>query len=157
MKKYVSKTCVSISVVLATGVNRFIEFTPQTSGGSVFYTADAALQAALERHYKYGKLFKADETYESESRPVKEKSKPVKEKSKPKDAAETTTEAKATTESEKAEDEKSEPEVHKVVVSDPDTAKQYLAEHYNVSKSKIKSIKAIKAAAAEHGIEFEGI
>ena len=44
-----------------------------------------------------------------------------------------------------------------IVVSDPDAAKAYLAEHFGISRTKIKSLKAIKEAAAANGIVFEGI
>ena len=42
-------------------------------------------------------------------------------------------------------------------IADPDSAKSYLAEHFGYSRTKIKTIKAIKEAGAAHGIVFEGI
>ena len=44
-----------------------------------------------------------------------------------------------------------------MVVSDPDAAKAYLAEHFGYSRTKLKTIKAIKEAAANSGVDFEGI
>ena len=61
---------------------------------------------------------------------------------------------------EEAEDNETEAEdngLKTIVVSDPDAAKAYLAEHFGISRTKIKSVKAIKEAAAAHGIVFEGI
>lgn len=60
MKKYKAKTDVSINVTLQNGRNTRISFSPLTAGGSVFYTDDKEIQDALERHYKFGKLFTLD-------------------------------------------------------------------------------------------------
>lgn len=40
------------------GSNVHVSFTPQTGGGSVFYTDDNALAEALEKHVRFGRLFK---------------------------------------------------------------------------------------------------
>ena len=58
MKKYIAKTNISINVVLGSGANRHIAFDALTCGGSVFYTDDPELQRAIERHYKFGSLFR---------------------------------------------------------------------------------------------------
>lgn len=47
--------------------------------------------------------------------------------------------------------------VKKIAISDADAAKGYLAEHFSISRTKLKSLKAIKEAAAANGIEFEGL
>ncbi len=165
MKKYVSKTSVSISVMLASGVHKFVEFTPQTRGGSVYYTDDKELQQAMERHYRYGRLFRADPMFEDGQTAEVGGQKAV-------DDGQTsqtistgpTLQSAAEVEPEQATEQIAEEAeaveeagLMKVEVTDPDAAKQYLAEHYGLAKSTIKSVKAIKAAAAEHGIEFVGI
>lgn len=58
---------------------------------------------------------------------------------------------------EEAEAEAEDNGLKTIVVSDPDAAKAYLAEHFGISRTKIKSVKAIKVAAAANGIVFEGI
>ena len=58
---------------------------------------------------------------------------------------------------EEAEAEAEDNGLKTIVVSDPDAAKAYLAEHFGISRTKIKSVKAIKEAAAANNIVFEGI
>lgn len=185
MKKYIAKTNVSINVVLTSGTNRHIAFSPLTGGGSVFYTEDPELIQAMERHYRFGTLFRVDTSYVAEmsrSKPVV-KTKPTVITKQPTvsttvpNAAEADTfpeasgvaGADAEVESEPlprggagANDqtengESIESECKRVVVTDPDSAKSYLAEHYGYSRTKIKTVKAINEAAAAHGIVFEGI
>ena len=60
MKVYKAKSHIALNVVTNEG-NAHISFSPVTGGGSEFYTKDEALQAALEKHPKFGKLFKAVE------------------------------------------------------------------------------------------------
>lgn len=155
MKKYIAKTNVSINVVLPNGKNRHIAFSSLTGGGSVYYTDDACVIEAIESHYKYGTLFRADSSFDTgkqknPSMPGSGQDKAVK--------ADQPTDA----ESEEsyvpdAEEVAEESEGKTVVVTDPDTAKAYLAEHFGVSRTKLKSIKAIKEAAEANGIVFEGI
>ena len=193
MKKYIAKTNVSINVVLASGANRHISFSSLTGGGSVFYTDDPNLIQAMERHYKFGTLFRVDTTYVPEKPRNKPdaKPKPIITPEQPTVAAPVATptpapvveevadapeapaadEAAAESEQPTAEEiveaddqadedsdeEAPESEYKTIVVSDPDSAKSYLAEHFNYSRTKIKTLKAIKEAAAANGIVFEGI
>lgn len=133
MKKYIAKTNISINVILKNGANMHIAFTPITGGGSVYYTDDEEVQQAMERHYKFGKLFKAQPEIKS-----------------------TTKENKNPSAGEQAPEE-AEPTKKVISVSDPDAAKTYLAEHYGISRTKLKTLKAIKEVASAQGIEFEGI
>lgn len=55
--KYIAKTHVALNVQM-NGSNVHVSFTPQTGGGSVFYTDDNALAEALEKHVRFGRLFK---------------------------------------------------------------------------------------------------
>lgn len=154
MKKYIAKTDVSVNVILANGKNVHVSFTPVTGGSSVFYTNDKELQNALERHYKYGRLFREDPNYEG----MKSKgTKPTKEK--PESTPALQEETDATEEASTGTvDSKEEGGAHKIInVSDPDAAKAYLAEHFGVSRTKLKSLKAIKEAAEANGIVFDGI
>lgn len=191
MKKYIAKTNVSINIVLPSGKNRHITFGAVTGGGSVFYTDDQDTINAMERHYKYGTLFRADHQYNANnaekqcgkptkklklkttSQPVQNASaipevepvpvEGVKEvqtapESEQPDATETDCEPKCEEEeSDNAEAEECENGLRTIVVTDPDAAKSYLAEHFGYSRTKIKTLKAIKDAATANGIVFEGI
>ena len=154
MKKYIAKTNVSVNVVLENGKNHHVAFSPLTGGGSVYYTDIPELQAALEAHYKFGRLFKIDQSY------AEEKVRSKKDKKPKEDVAENeaeTTEAEETTAENEDEVEEAEEESNVIVVTDADEAKDYLCEHYGLSRTKIKSLKAIKEAAAERGITFKGL
>lgn len=149
MKKYIAKTNVSVNIVLSTGANMHVSFTPLTGGSSVYYTDEPEIQKALERHYKYGKLFKEDTSQAAEA---------MKAKAGMKAAAPTPAEGTGEVEDAAAEPGEGEGnELKTVSVSDPDDAKAYLAEHFGVSRTKLKSLKAIKEAAESYGIVFEGI
>lgn len=177
MKKYIAKTNVSINVVLATGANRHIAFSALTGGGSVFYTDDPDIQKAMESHYKFGKLFRVDHKYIPEKQRNKPAPKPKPEIAPEQPTAEETVDAPAIEDTvavpgseqptaedidsdgqpEEAEAEAEDNGLKTIVVSDPDAAKAYLAEHFGISRTKIKSVKAIKEAAAANNIVFEGI
>lgn len=185
MKKYIAKTNVSINVVLPTGANRHIAFSALTGGGSVFYTDDPDIQKAMECHYKFGKLFRADQKFIPEKQrnkpapnpkpeivpeqptvsaapiPIGETPTPTVEEAEDAPAGEATVAVPDSDgQPEEAEDNETEAEdngLKTIVVSDPDAAKAFLAEHFGISRTKIKSVKAIKEAAAANGIVFEGI
>lgn len=131
-KKYIAKTDVSVNVLLPSGKNLHVSFTPLTGGGSVFYTDVEDVQNALEKHYRFGKLFKIDQNYNSEA-------------------------AKVIPQKTDIIESGSNDKIIKIVMSDPDAAKTYLSEKFGVSRTKMKSIKAIKDEAAAHNIEFEGL
>lgn len=165
MKKYIAKTNVSINVMLPSGTNRHIAFSALTGGGSVFYTDDPDIIQAMERHYKYGTLFRADPKYIAEKQHNKPDSKPNTEvvagqtdPPVPAVSADPTTDNADNSESKDASESDSEDGGLKtIVVSDPDAAKAYLAEHFGISRTKLKYVKTIKEVAAANGIVFEGI
>ena len=133
MKKYIASTDVSVNVVLPNGKNVHIDFSPLSVKGSVYYTDDPEIQAALERHYKYGRLFKAAEVTFARG-----------DKSDGSDMSDET--------------EKSEKTCLTIVeVNDPEEAKDYLCEKFGTVRTKLKTLKNIKATAELHGIEFKGI
>ena len=123
MKIYKAKSHISITVTLR-GANAHVSFSPLTGGGSTYTTNDAEMQAALEAHPKFGKLFKAIEVKPVE---VKKKAAPKKD------------------------------EGNKVKVNSADDAKEYLIDKFGISRTKLRTIKAIKEAAEKKGIVFEGI
>lgn len=126
--KYIAKTHVSLSVKMAEGKNAHISFTPLTGGGSVYYTADEQVQAALEQHPKYGKLYKTDTLYK---------------------------ERKA--EEVKPKEEKKKKEITEVRVTCLDDAKDYLSDKIGISRTKLRSQDSIIKAAAVNNIHFIGL
>lgn len=129
-KKYIAKTDVSVSVLLPSGKSLHVSFASLSNGGSVYYTTSEEVQTALENHYRYGKLFKEDKSFDENAVPKGKTVMPI------------------TGASEGPK---------KIKVNDPDEAKGYLSEQFGVSRTKMKSIKAIKDEAMAHNIEFEGL
>mgnify|MGYP000768536854 CR=1 FL=1 len=168
MKKYIAKTNISINIVLPSGANRHIAFCALTGGGSVYYTDDPEIIQAMERHYKYGTLFRADPKYAAGKRvdgPVPKAKPKIMQTQAATDTGATTAdlpETEFSTDNNEptegaGEETGGETGFKKIVVTDPDDAKGYLAEHFGVSRTKIKGVKTIKEIAAAKGIVFEGI
>lgn len=130
LKKYIAKTNVSVNVVLESGINKRISFDGVTGGGSVYYTNDADVQSALERHYKFGRLFRVEVVEDAAEDGEAQAGKPA------------------------DQDPQAEKPALQVEVSDPAAAKDYLAANFGVNRTKLKSLKAINEAAAAHGVEF---
>lgn len=131
IKTYKANTGISVNVYLPeTKKNVHVTFTAMSNGDSVFTTADEHVQEGLEHHYRFGKLFRLVSAVD---------------------------EAELEAESEAAAVE-AEPEetggLRKVEVSDWDSAKDYLADTYELTRTSLRSQKAIVTAATEHGIEF---
>jgi hypothetical protein len=63
-KLYVSGTIISLSVLMPSGRSRRVSFDVNSSGGSTFATDDAELQAAIEKHSRFGKSFRVEEVVE---------------------------------------------------------------------------------------------
>lgn len=131
-KHYKSKTAISINVVLKSKKSMHIAFTAQSDGSSVYTTDNPDVQYALEHHYKYGKLFKLVST-ESEA------------------------DIKAKKEAEEAAANEKKDEIRKVSVSDLAAAKDFLADTFGISRTSLRSEKAIVEAAKANNIEFEGL
>ena len=120
--KYIAKTHVALNVQM-NGSNVHVSFTPQTGGGSVFYTNDNALAEALEKHVRFGRLFK-------------KAAEPVKVKVEVKKAV-------------AAEPVKKEKEKTFACYED---AKDYLVDTFGISRTKLRSKTAIEAAAKANNI-----
>ena len=131
-KHYKSKTAISINVVLKSKKSMHIAFTAQSDGSSVYTTDNPDVQYALEHHYKYGKLFKLVRT-ESEA------------------------DIKAKKEAEEAAANEKKDDIRKVSVSDLAAAKDFLADTFGISRTSLRSEKAIMEAAKAQNIEFEGL
>lgn len=132
MKRYVANSQVSVNISLADGGNMHVSFMPLSGGGSTYMTDDEGVQKGLEEHYQFGNLFFEDETFEcSECSEVSE-------------------------DSEDLEDDE-EPRVVVMKVSDLGEAKDYLAEHYGVVRSSVRSVKSAVETAKRFGVVFEGL
>lgn len=127
-KKYLAKRDVSLTARLKNGKGLHVSFCSLTGGGSVYYTSDADVQDALERHPYYGKLF----TLAGEEE----------EAAKPQAAEATKTEAEGE-------------QLKTRLVSCIDDAKDILADEYGIGRSKLKTKALVEAAAKQAGIKFE--
>lgn len=143
LKKYTSKSDLSCNVCMKNGKYAHLSFSPVTGGGSVYYTDDEELQQAIEAHPKFGHLFKLEET-------VNEKA-DEDNGTEIAGAGETPVETKDATEGDET------PATEEVHVSSLDDAKEYLSDHFGISRTKLKSKAAILASAAENGVRFAGL
>ena len=149
LKKYKAKSLISISVTLATGGNTHISFSPVTGGGSVYYTENEKIQAGLEGHPKYGKLFTLEETVANATGTTAK-------------AAGTTAKAvvpQPTTEEgtqqgeEGASDGEGTGSVYELKAACNDDAKDWLADKFGVSRSKMRSRQDIEKVAENNGVK----
>ena len=129
---YQAGTDLAFSVMVGNERMRIV-FDGKTMGSSVYMTRDPKVQKAIESHYWFNDKFFLVES-------VDEK----------KEAAEAKKKAAAKTK--KKVDEK---KTH--IVTDVEDAKEYLAEAFGVSRSKMKTKDDILAIAKEKGVELEGL
>ena len=132
-KKYQAGTDLSFSVMVGNERVRVV-FEGKTMGCSIYGTRDEKLQKAIESHYWFNDKFFLVEA-------VDEK----------KEAAEAKKRAAAKTKKKAAEEKKTH------IVTDFEDARDYLAETYGVSRSKMKTKEDILAIAKEKGVELEGL
>jgi hypothetical protein len=130
--KYQAGTDLAFSVMVGNERMRII-FEGKSTGSSVYMTRDPKVQKAIESHYWYNDKFFLVESIDEK-----------------KEAAEA--KKKAAAKKKKVADEK---KTH--VVTDFEDAKDYLAETYGVSRSKMKTKEDILAIAKEKGVELEGL
>lgn len=132
-KKYQAGTDLSFSVMVGNERVRVV-FEGKTMGCSIYGTRDEKLQKAIESHYWFKDKFFLKEV-------VDEK----------KEAAEAKKRAAAKTKKKAAEEKKTH------IVTDFEDARDYLAETFGVSRSKLKTKEDILSIAKEKGIELEGL
>ena len=124
-KKYEASTIVAITV--QTGkFHRRVSFTQLSNGKSYFITDSEALQQAIENHpfFKNGLIRLKAETANVPSAKTEETNEPEV------------------------------PELRKITVAGQSDAVDYLTEKFGISRSKLRSQKAIAEAGAVHGVEF---
>lgn len=169
-KTYRANTNVSINVVFANKKNLHISFVPQSDGSSVFVTSDEDVQKAIERHYKFGRLFRLASV---RNVPTNQKQEPTQDDGNDVDKeppVQTIVENTGDTDDENIGnvpegDEQNvdatdngtaeQPELRIVQVSDISAAKDYLAENFGLTRSSMRSQKAILDTAAAYGVRFE--
>lgn len=132
-KKYQAGTDLSFSVMVGNERVRVV-FEGKTMGCSIYDTRDEKLQKAIESHYWFNDKFFLVEA-------VDEK----------KEAAEAKKRAAAKTKKKAAEEKKTH------IVTDFEDARDYLAETFGVSRSKLKTKEDILSIAKEKGVELEGL
>ena len=132
-KKYQAGTDLSFSVMVDNERVRVV-FDGKTMGCSIYGTRDEKLQKAIESHYWFNDKFFLVEA-------VDEK----------KEAAEAKKRAAAKTKKKAAEEKKTH------IVTDFEDARDYLAETFGVSRSKLKTKEDILSIAKEKGVEIEGL
>lgn len=132
-KKYQAGTDLSFSVMVGNERVRVV-FEGKTMGCSIYGTRDEKLQKAIESHYWFNDKFFLVES-------VDEK----------KEAAEAKKRAAAKTKKKAAEEKKTH------IVTDFEDARDYLAETFGVSRSKLKTKEDILSIAKEKGVELEGL
>lgn len=130
--KYQAGTDLAFSVMVGDERMRIV-FEGKTMGSSVYMTRDPKVQKAIESHYWFNDKFFLAESIDEKKEAAEEKKKAAKAKK-------------------KVADEK---KTH--IVTDVEDAKDYLAETYGVSRSKMKTKEEILAIAQEHGVELEGL
>lgn len=131
--KYQAGTDLAFSVMVGDERMRIV-FEGKTMGNSVYMTRDPKVQKAIESHYWFNDKFFLAESIDEKKEAAEAKKKAA---------------AKA---KKKVSDEK---KTH--IVTDIEDAKDYLAETYGVSRSKMKTKEEILAVAQEHGVELEGL
>lgn len=132
-KKYQAGSDLAFSVMVGNERIRIV-FEGKTMGSSIYMTRDPKVQKAIESHYWFKDKFFLVECIDEK-----------------KEAAEAKKKAAAKTKK-KVVDEK---KTH--VVTDFEDAKDYLAETYGVSRSKMKTKEDILDIAKEKGVELEGL
>ena len=146
LKKYQAKSHVSLSVPLESGHSAHVSFSPVTGGGSVFYTDSASLQWGLEHHPKFGRLFRLEQSVDDgqSGQDVL--------------AVEDVSDGQSGQDILAVEDVSDGPAVNtdvlSVEVSCNDDAKDYLAERFGVSRSKLRNRAEIEGVALSHGVMF---
>ena len=184
-KVYKANSVVHI-VVVVNGKSRRVSFIAKTGGGSSFRTDDEVLQKAIESHYKFNELFRLAETIEdkkpkkavieakTDKEPLKpedgengnpsdeeqETENPETEQEQDEDDEEQETENPETEQEQDEDDEEQEAgngELTQVTVTDFEDARDYLSDKFGISRTKIRSQKAVIEAAKARGIVFIGL
>ena len=140
-KRYEANSIVAITV--KTGkFNRRVSFMPLSNGKSYYETESKALQKAIEGH-SFFKSRMIIETPLAKGSVQNPKSTSVPEEGENAPALETND-----------ENDENAVKLKQIVVAGQSDAVDYLTEKFGISRSKLRSQKAIADAGKEHGVEF---
>lgn len=131
-KTYQGYSDLAFSVKMDGGMRRIV-FDGQTCGTSIYCTRDAKEQKAIESHRWFNDKFWLIEEVDEKK-------------------LEADAKKKAAAKTKKAAEEK---KTH--IVTDFEDARDYLAETFGVSRSKLKTKEDILSIAKEKGVELEGL
>ena len=131
--KYQAGTDLAFSVMVGDERMRIV-FDGKSVGCSVYMTRDPKVQKAIESHYWFNDKFFLVESIDEK-----------------KEAADAKKKASVKTKKKVADEKKTH------VVTDFEDAKDYLAETFGVSRSKMKTKEDILEIAKEKGVELEGL
>lgn len=169
--KYIAKSTISLSVALPNGGYARVSFSPLSDGRSVYYTDDKDIIWALEHHCKYGTLFFAEKMETPAPSVMKKPAKKAAKRAGKKPAGGgtatetgeiapfrsdtgTPAEPEEDFEPEDCQEEDAQEDVRVVDVTDIDDAKDYLAEHFDIVRTKLKTEEIIMETARSCGVEF---
>ena len=126
-KEYRAHSAISMNIILPSGKSAHASFDALTGGGRMYVTDSAAIQQGLESHPRFGKMFKLVKV--GEDKPVEK------------------------VES-KVESREPAPKIATINVASLEDAKNYLVETFGISRTKLRSRKAIEDAGAANNVEF---
>lgn len=132
LKTYKGNSDLAFNVKLEGGLKRIV-FDGQSHGTSIYSTRDVKEQKAIESHYWFNDKFWLEETIDEKK-------------------LEAETKKKAAAKAKKIAEEKK-----TYCVSDIADAKDYLADTFGVSRTKMKTKEDVLAVANEYGVELEGL
>lgn len=133
LKTYIANTDVAFTVSVGNKRKRVSFISKSGNEGSVYFTSDPKLQEGIEKHPWYGDKVTLREAVDEKAL--------AEEGEKKKTAHD--------------DDDDDKPLVHHV--DSPNEAKDYLAEKFGISRTKMKTLSAILAVAKECGVTLEGL
>lgn len=136
VKEYRAKSTIGVTINMPKGGTRRVSFSGNSEGKSVFYTGDKDVQEALEHHSLFGTLFNlvASSAVEEPVAPAKD------------DAS--------------YEEQPIAPggdELIHLPFKNLTDAKDYLADRFGVSRTRMRTREDIRRYATENGVVFDGI
>lgn len=141
-KNYKSYTQVAFSVTLPGGGTKRISFSPRTGNGSVFITDDERIQKAIESHPNFGKkFFLVGASNVATVAAIASEPAP----------------APANPEAESSAAPAPDNAPKEVPFTNLSDAKEYLARHFEIPRTQLRSKDAIRKYAAMNNVIFVGI
>lgn len=132
LKVYIANTDVAFTVNVGDKRKRVSFISKSGNNGSVYFTSDPLEQEGIEKHPWYGEKVTLRESIDEKA-------------------------LAAEAERKKKELEKKQEEALVHHVDSPNEAKDYLADKFGISRSKMKTVSSILAVAKECGVVLEGL